>query len=412
LSEQNLSFIRLTSQIHNQITLPERLTLAAIGQTGAGKSELLNAYLQKTAFEVNDDPDSCTMITSAAENVVLGIRRTAIDTQGIDDTQGVDAEHVQQMVSFLKVWKHGVNAFAIVINVHADRFDQGTQKLIKLIHQFFNNPRFWDQVCIVFTMCYSYATINKEVKRTRYRDEVLKLVRGCQGAAATQPQLPVFFVDSPEWRKDRNTRDELTALHAFICRMDPLPTHAVVAPDVRYLRIEPETRTNVLVNTEIVGDENEGQERIQTYEDQKREKRTAYDGQTITYSEWTGTRRWEVRARSSVRREQETECVSERYEDIIGPIGGGGGGGSGMGGVGAGAAAGAAVGGPVGALVGGFVGGLFGRRRRLTGVQVVGHKITKTFRQKERLVKTDFDGKISHGDWRILREWTEEVNPS
>jgi predicted GTPase len=77
------------------MALPERVTLINIGQTGAGKSELHNAYLQKPAFEVCDDPDSCTLVTSSAENRVLGVLRTGIDTQGIHDTHGVDAEHVQ-----------------------------------------------------------------------------------------------------------------------------------------------------------------------------------------------------------------------------------------------------------------------------------------------------------------------------
>jgi GTP-binding protein EngB required for normal cell division len=395
------------------MTLPKRLTVAAMGQTGAGKSEFLNAYLQKAAFKVCDDPDSCTMVTSADENLVLGILRTGIDTQGIDDTQGVDAEHVQQMVSFLKDWDHGVNVFVIVINVHADKFDQGTRKLIKLIHQFFNNPRFWDQVCIIFTKCFHGIPINKEVKKTRYREEVLKLVRECQGADATRPQLPVFFIDSPMWRTDQDTADELTALHAFVCKMDPLPTHDVIAPDVRYLRIERENRAKILVNTEIIGDENEGQERIETYEDQEREKRTAYDGKTVTYSDWKGTRRWEVRARSSVHREEVTECVNQNCEAILGPIGGGGGGGSGLTGIGAGAGLGGAVAGVPGAIIGGvisFIGGMFGGGREVSGVQVVGHKVTKTFCHKERLVKTDFDGKVSYGDWQIIREWAEEVN--
>jgi predicted GTPase len=390
------------------MALPTRLTLAVIGQTGAGKSELLNAYLQNRAFVTSDEPDSCTGETSASENRVLGVLRTGIDTQGIDDTQGVDAAHVQQMVAFLKDWDHGVNAFAIIINAHADRFDQGTQKLIKLVHQFFNNPRFWDQVCIVFTKCYSSVRINKDVKKRRYREEVLKLVHECQGEAATQPQLPVFFVDSPAWATDNDTKDELTALLAFICRMDPLPTHNVIAPDVRYQRIEPEAQMNILVKTEITGDANVGQERIQTYEDQAREKRTAYDGKTVTYSDWTATRSWEVRARSSVVRDERTEVVSEKSEDIIGPIGGGGGGGGGLVGTGAGAAAGAAVGGPIGAVVGAVFGGMFGGGKpQVTGVQVVGRRITKTWRHSERLVKTDFDGHISYGDWRTIREWSE-----
>jgi hypothetical protein len=53
--------------------------------------------------------------------------RRAIDTQGLHDTQGVDAAHVQQMVTFLKGWVHGINAFALVINGEYDRFDAGKQ---------------------------------------------------------------------------------------------------------------------------------------------------------------------------------------------------------------------------------------------------------------------------------------------
>jgi predicted GTPase len=386
------------------MTVPKRVTLAVTGQTGAGKSALLNAYLQRDAFEVWDNPQSCTGRTSASENLVLNVLRTGIDTQGLDDTKGIDEEHVQQMVAFLKEWDHGVNVFAIVINVHADRFDQGTQKLVKLLHQFFNNPRFWNQVCIVFTKCFAAVRINKEVKKNQYREQVLKLVRECQGPDATQPQLPVFFVDSPAWATDQETKDELTALHTFVYKMEPLPTHDVVAPDTRYLRIERETQTNILVNTEVVGDE-----RIQTYEDQEREKRTAYDGKTITYSDWTATRRWDNRARSTTNREEAIEVVNEKSEPILAETGGGGGGPT-LTGVGAGITAGGTVGGVSGAFLGGVLAlaeAAILRGGQGGGTQVVGQKVTKTFRRKERLVTKDFDGNVSYGDWHTLNEWTE-----
>jgi hypothetical protein len=76
----------------------------------------------------------------------------AIDSQGLDDSQGVDAANVQQMVGFLKAWQHGVNAFALVINGQSTRFDQGTQKLVKILDSFFNDSTFWNHVCIVFTV--------------------------------------------------------------------------------------------------------------------------------------------------------------------------------------------------------------------------------------------------------------------
>jgi hypothetical protein len=315
------------------------------------------------------------------------------------------------MVEFLKSWDDGVNVFAIVVNVRAPRFDQGTQKLVKLVNQFFNNPQFWNQVCIVFTNCYPSVPFNKEVKKNRYREEVCKLIRECQGSAATEPQLPVFFVDSPSWRTDQNTADELTALHAFVCQKDALPTHHVVAPDVSYLAIHREERREILVDTEILGPKDGDQSRVQTYEDQVREKRTAYNG-GITYSDWTATRRWQVWAKATVRPQRCTELVSERCEDITEtvedvdvP----------MTVMGLGCLFTAAVtaltagaGGIVLAGTGSAVGQGLLRNAKGTRLVVVGHKVTRQYREKERIVTTDFDGKESYGDWRILGDWEDE----
>lgn len=60
----------------------------------------------------------------------------SIDTQGFDDTQGLDAQHVQQMVEFLLGYPHRVNGVVLVINVHNDRFGEGTKKLIRLMDNY------------------------------------------------------------------------------------------------------------------------------------------------------------------------------------------------------------------------------------------------------------------------------------
>jgi hypothetical protein len=275
-------------------SIPSRVTLTVIGQTGAGKSQFLNGYLQRECFKAGSSPRAVTLLTNSAENNITCARtgvtylRTGIDTQGLDDTQGVDAVHVQQMVGFLKAWPHGVNAFALVINGQADRFDAGTQKLVKLIHSFFNNPSFWDHVCIVFTKCYAGCNdIDRRTKESEYRQMVLNLIRECQGEAITNPPpLPVFFVDSKKYDTDVETKKQFELLHEFVCGLNPLSTEEVVAPTVTYLKVEIEQRQNVLVQTEI-----QGMTRIQRFEDQEREKRTGYDGETITYSEWEATRK-------------------------------------------------------------------------------------------------------------------------
>jgi predicted GTPase len=104
-------------------------TLLLIGQTGAGKSQLGNAYLKSDVFRVGDDPDSETFETSSNEKKIDGVIRCVIDTQGLDDTQGVDEKHIQQMVNFMKRWNRGVNAVGLIINGQQPRLDVGTQKL-------------------------------------------------------------------------------------------------------------------------------------------------------------------------------------------------------------------------------------------------------------------------------------------
>jgi hypothetical protein len=129
---------------------------------------LLNADLQKRAFKACDGSDSNPTAANAADNMVIDVLRTGIDTKGINEIDRADGKQVQQMVSFLKACDDGVNVFVIVIRAHEDSFVPNTRKWIKRSQQIFNNARFWDQVCIVFTKCFRGVQINQEVKKTRY----------------------------------------------------------------------------------------------------------------------------------------------------------------------------------------------------------------------------------------------------
>jgi hypothetical protein len=209
--------------------------------------------------------------------------------------------------------------------------------------------------------------------RTKYRDEVLALVRQLPGAENQDPPLPAFFVNSPEWTSDAETQREMDECHQFASGLSPLPTTSVSYVNIHFWRVALETRNEVLVDTRY-----EGNTRIRMYEDQQRERRIAYDGRTITYGEWTPTRKWDVRHSSSVRTETQTKCIGEtttpvfRWEEC-------------------------------------------GRRRHfgLAGPrddrrQVWDYNIvTHTYAEEVREVKTDFDGNVSQGDWRQVRCWTQ-----
>jgi hypothetical protein len=356
------------------------VVVIVIGQTGAGKSEFGNAYLQNSnSFFASDGPDAATIETHAKCETIDGVTRYFIDTQGLDDTQGVDNAHVQQMVSFLKAWEKGVNAIAIVINGQHPRFDAGTQKLIKIIHVFFNNPKFWNNVCIVFTKNYRDEPLNREVFNNEYRTRVQNLIVECVGNGATAPQLPTFFVNSKRFADEQETRDELVAFHAFAYASPVLSTQHVVAPDVRFMRSEEETRINQLVGEKIERQTENIRCKTLSYEDQRREKKTAYDGKTVTYSEWVPTRRWdEVQYEMTEMEKQYGVKVSELKTEIFRTE-----------------------------KHGGRKYVLFGPRN---SHQVHDHWDVNTgLIDRQRQKVTNFDGTVNYGDWEVINAYTRNT---
>jgi GTPase SAR1 family protein len=351
---------------------PRRVTFGVLGQTGAGKSQLLNAWLKNLeAFKASASADSVTALTSSSENEIDGILRTGIDTQGLDDTHGVDEAHIQQMVLFLNKWAPGVNAFALVINGQADRFDLGTQRLVKLVNTFFGDPSFWDHVCIVFTKCFAGCDdIDRATKEREYRGKVLELISKCPGQAGRQPpQLPVFFVDSKKFDTDPETRSQMALLHGFVCGLSALPTPGLKAPNPKYLRVDKEIRNKVLVNTRTSGDT-----QILTFADQEREKQFGYFDEQPTFSEWKSTRTWdEYRTRSS-RTEKRTRCESTNSEQLY-------------------------------HFERGRHIGLWGPREQIRVND--GIRVTRNMVDEERTIESDFDGRTRYGEWRSVRHWTD-----
>jgi hypothetical protein len=151
------------------------------------------------------------------------------------------------------------------------------------------------------------------VKSPVFRENVIKFIRQCQGKQATDIALPAFFVDSLQWNSEGHpeTRVELERLREFIRSRDPLPTEAVVTPSVDYLKIELEY--DELSEIEVIplshnadDDEWDDQEQVKRYQRRRRAKQTAFDGETISYSDWTVTRTWEERKRSHIVKQRVT----------------------------------------------------------------------------------------------------------
>ena len=73
------------------------VTVLLIGDTGTGKSTFGNYYLQKNVFEESDSDEPVTTEPVAKSNVINGCTRWAIDTEGLNDGQSINAVQIQKL---------------------------------------------------------------------------------------------------------------------------------------------------------------------------------------------------------------------------------------------------------------------------------------------------------------------------
>lgn len=198
-----------------------RVVVIAIGEIGVGKSEFGNGFLQKrAAFPSEKNPESITFGTIVKSHEINGIRRYYIDTQGIDIYGNYEKEYNQELLSFLKDWKYGINALFIMINPHNPRFNIEMQEKIKLLNDFYESADLWHHTGIIFSKCYPYS-FNREKLDTQYRVHVINYIKTLPGCENINLQMPTFFLDSVNWDDD-NTKFEYNRVLEFALKKTPL----------------------------------------------------------------------------------------------------------------------------------------------------------------------------------------------
>ncbi len=197
-----------------------------IGETGSGKSSLGNFILEnEEAFEVTDDPNSCT------SNTVLKVSKkhkniAVIDTPGLNDSKGRDKVHYDQMLSILKKVKY-VHFVLLVLNYQNVRFNQSVQHMIKFLCQVFQED-LRHHIGVVFTH-YDHEneiknSTNKfidprETPTTKYLPQIIRLIKDM-----TKKDLsfapPVFFLDS--YVEDDDSLEQVERLRAVAQYHQPM----------------------------------------------------------------------------------------------------------------------------------------------------------------------------------------------
>ncbi|KAK8838096.1 hypothetical protein M9Y10_036048 [Tritrichomonas musculus] len=287
------------------------VTILVIGETGVGKSSIGNAFLnKKDMFEINSDPDSSTFETSSKSNYVNGIMRQFIDTQGLSSTDSLDSEHIQQMVNFLKESQLKINAIFIALNIQCPRFNKEIQMMFQLINDFYNNPKLWNQTGIIFTRCYQ-GYFDRENAETRYRPKIINFIKKLPGCQNIEPELPCFFVDSPNWEHDESTRREYDRVLEYSLKFQPFLSNQFKYAMAEYKQKEEELLENVLVRSEYVVTPNSSiKEKILFYENQIRYKIIDRNDE-ILYTEPVTINSWTEKKKSRI--EVETKIEKNRF---------------------------------------------------------------------------------------------------
>lgn len=276
-----------------------------IGETGSGKSSFGNFALGiQDAFKVSEDPRSCTTETIRKISLLdkeIGI----VDTPGLQDSQGRDKIHYEQMLKIIKEMKD-LNFILLVFNYTCPRFTTSIQFMIKFLCNVFPK-NFAQHVGIVFTHYdHEYQIrINKKKKkdpreeRKEFIREIMELI-----SQTTNEELflgpPVYYLDS--YVEDDNSKNELNRLISFAKNLKPIE-------DIRQCKLQykkEEEEFNTRTYDKVEGDY------IVTYtESLKRIKRTDYNNK-VTHTEWEILRT--DRSSRSVPVRYETQYI-DRYRD-------------------------------------------------------------------------------------------------
>ena len=275
-----------------------------IGETGSGKSSLGNFILDnKEAFEVNDDPNSCTSNTEL--QVSKKIKNIAvIDTPGLNDSRGRDKIHYDQMLSILKKVKN-VNLILLVLNYKNVRFNQSVQHMIKFLCQVFSED-LRHHIGVVFThydheneikySTYKY-TDPREIPTTKYLPQIIGLIKDM-----TKKDLsfapPVFFLDS--YVEDNDSSEQVKRLRAVAKYLQPITN---IRTNCDYMYLSKDEEFDRRTTEEVTHD------KIITYVDIYRRYRLVNYEHEVDYTDW------ELFSKDTIIRDRPTNYIKQKKID-------------------------------------------------------------------------------------------------
>ncbi len=186
---------------NRQYKLKEIYNIVVLGNTGVGKSSLLNMLGGKDdAFVVGDDTESVTQYSNSQVLRFMGkesnILLRLIDTQGLSDTGGdkTDMVHIKNMVDTIRKLE-SIDLFLICLDGTNPRFTSYVRGTIDLFSQIF--PDFLFHSVLVFNKWTTPDIKKLNEQKSKYQ-ELFKSDYDIEN-------MPCFFIDS--WYNKKMLRD-------------------------------------------------------------------------------------------------------------------------------------------------------------------------------------------------------------
>ncbi|KAA6377478.1 MAG: hypothetical protein EZS28_026995 [Streblomastix strix] len=250
-----------------------------------------------------------------------------------------------------------IYALTNIFNLFSSFLKGRKERLPKFAYNAFGTTEALGHIFIVFTNCFAFLPNkpNRRVKTTEYRQYVQNFLKEISGAPQV-PEIPIFFVDTQD-ADGYETKQSMIQIHGFALERQTMDSRGFKAVPV-HDKIDEQFQVGVFVDYEYEGDT-----RYKKLIDRKRYRITPYNGDDIRYSNWdviksyreafgTRSRRTETRQRS-----QEKKNVTHHHAHSI-----------------------------------------FGSSSN----DHTHWEIVKSTWTEARDIITDFDGRVTESDWRIV----------
>ena len=143
--------MKTVKEILKDETCIDDIHILVVGNTGRGKSALVNSIIERVGEELAKEgarAKCCTKNTRSYiyPDIIPGMKIIVTDTPGLQDTNERNEEYVQEIKN--KAQEVSVVLFCMKMTEH--RIHNGDKIAIKEFHQAFG-PKFWERVIFVFT---------------------------------------------------------------------------------------------------------------------------------------------------------------------------------------------------------------------------------------------------------------------